>query len=752
MNPDEGTPTQRPQRQAAGDNAERVTIGQVPDWITLNELDESYRPPISSADATLLISAQHHASRNEAYVRVARRLETISAVQESSIWRCDFDPATQHVVIHSLSVRRNGIDREHAEPGRLRFLQREENLESHMIDGTVTVIVTFEDVRIGDVLDTSFTVHSRPRMFPQFFSRMMAIPTGSYTRLFQLSVRFPPEMPMQWKTDSEKIKRQESVAENGETIWKWEVENFAPRFPEPAMPPWHFHGRFIQISSFASWAEVSEGIRTAWREDMDDSELEKYAAEFGACATLEERAEMALRFVQDEIRYLSLNTELGGQIPSAPGVVLRRRFGDCKDKSFLLAHLLRKLGIPARPVLVNAALQHRVAELLPSPNCFNHAVIEYEINGERRWADATIPLQGGGALQRYLPSFGVGLPIAPGVTELEPISCPDAAIAHSSLHESFYVDTDANVATIHVVVCAKGAAADSLRRDIGMRGAHALSEHRLNWYRTSLIEIDRTGDLQTRDDRARNEITLGEMFLWRKPLRVSDEPGVCCFQHNAHFISSALAFPDAENRLHPLAVPYPLIAEHRIECITGAHTRTDKGEAEVAAKAFNFEVTVASKGRHRVYEYEYRSFTDHVDAEGYPEHRRHVIAALKACQVGMFMRSGSRMPKERIARIEVLPPVPADVTDDVSAATPAAPYGIVAPVLQGRAEKTAPKTPSQQMGKSRSRSSGSGGPDRSLRGYDLGKSMDDQSKRKLGGFAWVIIFLVIKALFVLLTK
>lgn len=434
---DEGSHPSESTSRPAVDHREFVGIGVVPDWITPNVADETYQPPVSVAESALLISSQYHATRKEAYFRVVQRLETISAVQQSSIWRCDFDPATQRVTIHSLSVRRGGIGREHAEPARLRFLEREENLDSHMLDGTVTVIVTLEDVRVGDVFDASYTIHSRPRIFPEAFSLLTVVPTASYNRLFHLSVRFPAEMPMHWKTDSEKIKRHESSCENGETVWKWEVENFAPRFPEPAMPSWHFHGRFIQISSHTSWAVVADGIRTAWNEYLDDPDLEKCAAEFGACATLEERAEKALRFVQDDIRYLGLNTELGGQIPTAPGAVLRRRFGDCKDKSFLLAHLLRKLGISARPVLVNTTLQKRVEEFLPSPNAFNHAVIEFEINGQRRWADATIPLQGGGALCRYLPEYGMGLPISPGVAALESIESPDDAISHSFLHESF---------------------------------------------------------------------------------------------------------------------------------------------------------------------------------------------------------------------------------------------------------------------------------------------------------------------------
>ena len=45
---------------------------------------------------------------------------------------------------------------------------------------------------------------------------------------------------------------------------------------------------------------------------------------------------MALRFVQDEVRYLSISEGSKGWQPAHPTLTFERRFGDCKDKSFLL--------------------------------------------------------------------------------------------------------------------------------------------------------------------------------------------------------------------------------------------------------------------------------------------------------------------------------------------------------------------------------------------------------------------------------
>jgi len=43
---------------------------------------------------------------------------------------------------------------------------------------------------------------------------------------------------------------------------------------------------------------------------------------------------------------LSVNLELGGQIPAPTETVIRRRYGDCKDLAFLLVRLLRRWECP----------------------------------------------------------------------------------------------------------------------------------------------------------------------------------------------------------------------------------------------------------------------------------------------------------------------------------------------------------------------------------------------------------------------
>lgn len=98
-------------------------------------------------------------------------------------------------------------------------------------------------------------------------------------------------------------------------------------------------------------------------------------------ASRREKAEALAAFARRQVRYVAVEVGIGGYRPSSPQDVLQRRWGDCKDKAFLLIDLLREAGIEAWPVLIQAAETDRVDREFPSPNEFNHAIVAVSPEG-----------------------------------------------------------------------------------------------------------------------------------------------------------------------------------------------------------------------------------------------------------------------------------------------------------------------------------------------------------------------------------
>src|SRR5262249_4625022 len=150
---------------------------------------------------------------------------------------------------------------------------------------------------------------------------------------------------------------------------------------------------------------------------------------FRGAGSKSEAAERATRFVQDEVRYLGFELGDASVRPSVPDLVATRRFGDCKDKALLLVTLLHQLDVDAVPVLVSMGGGASLKERLPSAPAFNHVIVRAPLEGRSVWIDATGSYERGPFLERPAPPFVMGLPVAAGVVDLEPIPDPAAANA-----------------------------------------------------------------------------------------------------------------------------------------------------------------------------------------------------------------------------------------------------------------------------------------------------------------------------------
>jgi transglutaminase-like putative cysteine protease len=95
--------------------------------------------------------------------------------------------------------------------------------------------------------------------------------------------------------------------------------------------------------------------------------------------------------LHEEVRYTGVEFGEARLIPAFPSETLRRRFGDCKDKSTLLIAALRASGIDAHLALLSAGNGQDVSPELPGLGMFDHAIVFVPgtAGGEDLWIDAT---------------------------------------------------------------------------------------------------------------------------------------------------------------------------------------------------------------------------------------------------------------------------------------------------------------------------------------------------------------------------
>jgi hypothetical protein len=542
----------------------RVRNGPLPEWVSPCGFDESFKDSDAVQVTHLLVNHQIHAERHELFIRRVIRLETMDAVQHWSQWRLQFEPKRQSVTLHFLKIRRGQNEIDQSNLAKAHFLQREEGLDKFVIQGWFTLLMILEDVRPGDILDFAYTTSSSSEIFPNHGGHFFSLQPGMSVGKYHFAVQFADERQRKWMSSSAELTPKEK-RESGMTFWEWFGEKYIAPKPEANTPSWHIGNLWIQVSDFDSWQTVAGGISKMWVAGSDDPTVVELAKQIeDQEPDLLRRIERAIQLIQDECRYLSINLELGGQVPAPPATVARRRFGDCKDLSFLLVNLLTKFGVRARPILVNTALRKSIRDFLPLPSLFDHAIVEVEINGERCWIDTTFKQQGGGPLNRFVPDYGCGLPVDEAATGL--VDPPKQKLCNLfDLHHHVLLDARNGLSLMAVTLQADGNQADQHRFQLQKFGLEEWGKQRLQSVINRYRNAKRVGELKCRDDRKGNVFALTEVFEIEFKLGKHASRKLCVFQLPGNWMSSILPMPPNGQRHSPFLLPYPCAINYAVD-------------------------------------------------------------------------------------------------------------------------------------------------------------------------------------------
>lgn len=133
----------------------------------------------------------------------------------------------------------------------------------------------------------------------------------------------------------------------------------------------------ISWDQASAWPEVGHWYVELLSELPDaDGGIAALAARITAdSGSPREQVEALARYVKRTIRYEAVEIGVGGWLPTAPAEVVKRGWGDCKDKSKLLSDLLAAINIPSHLFLLRSGLSGRIDRDHPTPFQFNHCIV-----------------------------------------------------------------------------------------------------------------------------------------------------------------------------------------------------------------------------------------------------------------------------------------------------------------------------------------------------------------------------------------
>jgi hypothetical protein len=243
------------------------------------------------------------------------------------------------------------------------------------------------DADIGMVFGFVSVVEERPLFTQDRWEFQHHLPT--------LFSRYTLNLPTGWQANSVTFNRPEIKPSVTGTSYVWEQRELGAIPPEPdGLSVMNLAPRIVvnyfpsnaNAHVYDSWRDVSK-----WYTDLSassltlDDEIAGKARDLTANAKTDLEKIRAIADYVQAIRYISLQMDVarGGALRPRPAtMVLRRGFGDCKDKANLMRAMLKALKIESYLVLIYSGDPTFVRAEWASPRQFNHCIIAIKVGAD----------------------------------------------------------------------------------------------------------------------------------------------------------------------------------------------------------------------------------------------------------------------------------------------------------------------------------------------------------------------------------
>lgn len=609
--------------------AQKISIKSTPDWVRpeplpqLNLVENKY---IDNGYYFLLIDEQEHIDKAVSFNHYAMHIVNDAGVGMASEQTIVFFPEYQKLHFHFLRIIRNGKVIDQLKSENIQFLQRETDLEYKMLDGGITAYITLKDVRKKDVLEYAYSIEGRNPIFDGKFYGFRKLSFGQPVASEKLKYIWNANRKIDYELVGDNISKPIlSNDKQGNKVLMVESQQTKPEELEDEIPynypPTY---SYITLTEFENWGEVAEWALNLYPNPNPSAEVKDKVKEIVAGINNKEKQVLAtIRFVQDEIRYLGVETGESSHRPAAPTKTLQCGFGDCKGKTELLRAMLHVLGVQSYPMLVNTDFRAGVKHLKPGPQVFNHVVLSFYVNNHQYFVDPTMSYQRGNLKNLQFPNYGSGLIIKPdqvGLTD----TYIDNRINKKNVFEYFELGVVDSAAKLYVTTHYLGEQADQLRYELASNSQSDIQKNYVEFYEKIYGKTKLASDIEILDDEEENILTIREYYIIEQPWTAKTDKTGYNFSALAQTLTGMISAPKPGERKHPLGLNYPLEITQQIALKFPVNWDFKPESKRIQNPAFLYTYDAGyetlDSGKFFVINCSYLAGNDHVEASAYEQY------------------------------------------------------------------------------------------------------------------------------------
>lgn len=553
---------------------QKYKIEKAPSWVKTIEVPKKStiaKYDVASGYYLTLADYQANLDENSIYTREIINVVSYSGITKASQLLVTYDSSYQKIKIHHLHIRRNGEIIDRTKSLSFEKINNEFALNNGIYTGQITAYDNLEDIRKDDYIDFAYSVIGKNPIFEKEKYLFVPLEAENHIDLFHVSILYSKDKSYQHKL----VNCDSSVkfSESTNNIFKQleiNVNNIKAINLEDNIPGREIPYRYFTLSSFKNWNDVNVWGQRTFDVSTEPSLENVFKEVFTGNETIDDKINKIIDFVQDDIRYMGIESGIGSIKPAHPDQVIKQRFGDCKDKSLLLVWLLKKIGVKdAYPALVNTAMTKKTDQTFPTNEIFNHCIVTFKHNNVTYWVDPTFIQQGGDYKNIAINNYHKALIIGVNSDSLSKMQ-PQEFKSEMNLIDELTVSSFLKPASLVMKSNRVGLEADQRRLFLEQYTANDLSKWVTDDLEKFYPKVSKVEDIKISDDIKENIVTTVYNYevdgFWQDGDKLNDPKyaGYMIFKFEPRTVYDYLNISTCQKRKHDFQLNYPVNLQYKV--------------------------------------------------------------------------------------------------------------------------------------------------------------------------------------------
>ena len=306
--------------------------------------------------------------------QVAAQIHDEEGARNWRTYSIAFDPTSQRVDVRLARVHRASETLEATQT----FEQPLGEPWYRIYYDTRALVVVFPDLEPNDVVELRWRIDdiAHRNLFADYYGDVSFFQNYNPIAHHEYVLITPKDREFYFNEPELRGLEHTSSVDGDRRIYRYVANDVAPIRAEPNMPGMTELAPYLHVSTYRTWQEVGHWYWGLIQDQLyADEELKRTVASLvRGKPDLRSKVIAIHDWVVENTRYVGLEFGIHGYKPYRVPQIVRRGFGDCKDKASLLYTMFREAGIDAHIILVRTRRNGRIRDLPASLSVFDHAI------------------------------------------------------------------------------------------------------------------------------------------------------------------------------------------------------------------------------------------------------------------------------------------------------------------------------------------------------------------------------------------